>query len=344
MSATAVAGDTPDSVEAGPVESVQDRLAEQVRALLLVHPRTKQADPASEAGLFAGERRPLVVDANVFYGEVLRLARDPGDTKLLTLARLGFLHVLVAQHVADEVDEHLEEWSRARGLSYETALHRWTDDLRPIITVVDLPISHVVDLLTTAETERVTVLAESHRRSEGDGDDVPTAVLALILQAPLLSKDAAPLRAVYGTETGRDLHADYLKALTAGGQVHIVQESMKVSLLIGGVTTTGAVNAIRSLSRRTGALPLVIAGAVLTAATVNHGRRQGWDGVRRLSEQVGKVLLEMAEFYADAEARFAELVKPQTSNAESSPARSDLRRDILDTSQRTWTTCRPMSD
>jgi hypothetical protein len=129
--------------------SVHDRLAQGVQGALQTRSAVGDVQVFNE-GLFAPARRPLVIDANMLYGEILRLARVPGETKLLTLAKLGFLHVLVAAHVADEVDEHLEEWCLRRGLDHAVAHERWTNELRPMVTVVTLSSDTVAELVAPA--------------------------------------------------------------------------------------------------------------------------------------------------------------------------------------------------
>jgi hypothetical protein len=81
---------------------------------------------------------------------------------------------------------------------------------------------------------------------------VPTAALALLLQAPLLSRDSAPLKAVYGPATEPSLHAGYLEALTAGGQLHVLREVSTMSALIAEITVGGAYRAARRLIARIG--------------------------------------------------------------------------------------------
>jgi predicted nucleic acid-binding protein len=133
--------------------------------------------------------QPVVVDANWLRNDLLRFFLRQEQTIMLTAANSGLLRLYCARHVLDEVDEHHATWALAKDLPAADVLHSWRQNYLPLLRRVDPPIG----LLTADEQARIDVL---HVR---DPDDVPSATLALLLQAPLVSGDKRLTQAVYGS-------------------------------------------------------------------------------------------------------------------------------------------------
>jgi predicted nucleic acid-binding protein len=148
---------------------------------------------------------PLVIDANVLRDEILRTVRKGQRTILWTATNSGVFRLFCAEHVVEEVEEHLERWATKKKLDIEAARRAWVDFYRPLLRVVEV----ASDLTSLEESERLQALA-TRGGPHGDPDDVPTATLALLIGAPLLSKDNNALRAVYGDDFDRTAHKQWL--------------------------------------------------------------------------------------------------------------------------------------
>ena len=114
----------------------------------------------------------------------------------------------------------------------------------PLIRVVQIGEGHLA-WLSPAELDRVRHLAEPCQ----DPDDVPSAVLALLLEAFFLSEDVKPLRAVYG-HADLSGHREWVSILKAGGDVGQL-----------GKTFTLVVNKQRSFSISAEGWPAVPGGS-----------------------------------------------------------------------------------
>jgi hypothetical protein len=256
-------------------------------------------------GMLERPARPVVVDANVLRGEIRRLGQMGQDTALITLAKTGFLHLFAARHVLDEVDGYVEKWARETGTPVAAYRAAWVSRLRPLINEVSVPSG----LLTPDELARIEVLAQPEPL--GDPDDVPTAIVAMVLAAPLLSCDRKPLAAVYGPPVDMAAHAAYLGALLGGGKMFAMSQwglvILKVVELIGGL----AVGGVRAVVVRTGGLPLAFGTAAAVAWALSAERTRGWlaqkkDPLRR----AGAGFLEVLEFYDQAKTAYERLEAP----------------------------------
>lgn len=125
---------------------------------------------------------PLVLDTNFLQDEILRMGHSKIPTILVSTANSGGLRLYCTQRVIDEIDEQLAVWAQAAGIDAQSATTWWQKTHRRLLRVVDM--SPGEGLFTPPETTRLHVLAE---KSE---DDLPTAKLALLLSAPVLSNDA----------------------------------------------------------------------------------------------------------------------------------------------------------
>jgi predicted nucleic acid-binding protein len=191
-----------------PVSALPPHDAElQVERLVRSLHRQANVSPiefADNAGAFPSvillpQASPLVLDANMIRGELIRIART-GRTVLVNAANSGVFRLFVAQHVVDEVWEHYATWARRKNVDAVDVRKVWEAELLPLLRCVSIP-----DGWTTVdESSRIATLARPG--PDGDPDDVPTATLALLLGAPLLSRDGKPLDAVYGPDFDQDAH------------------------------------------------------------------------------------------------------------------------------------------
>ena len=218
------------------------------------------------APAFLPEVFPAVVDANALRDDLLRVADGRGRTLMLNAANSGVLRLFCASHVLEEVDEHLEGWSAQRGLDPLLVRATWKSDLAPLLRCVDVP-----DGLTTlVEQQRLDYLGLPPETSKYcDPDDVPTAALALLINAPLLSKDRAPLRAVYGEPHDHVAHAQWLDQLRAVGDLSPLGRLVGALESLIGMASSGAFQGVTAVARRV-PWPWLMVGAVATAGAFRY--------------------------------------------------------------------------
>lgn len=141
---------------------------------------------------------------------------------LVNATNSGMIRLFCAQHVIDEFYERAEEWADKAEIDLPVFLARWDADYRPVLRLVDVP----PGLLTPAETERIALLEHGPKKVR-DPDDAPTATLALLLGAYLLSGDHAPLYAVYGPDADLTEHNKWLGMLQSGGNAGVLRQMQK---------------------------------------------------------------------------------------------------------------------
>lgn len=255
-----------------PGEDLVAQLREVLRAGHLANasePITGVADDGAflDSLLWGSAGQPVVVDANWLRNDLLRFCLRQEQTIMLTAANSGLLRLYCARHVLDEVDEHHATWALAKGLPTADVLHFWRQIYLPLLRRVDPPIG----LLTAHEQARIDVL---HVR---DPDDVPSATLALLLQAPLVSGDKRPTQAVYGSGAAVRRQADLLELLRVAGDMVQLGQVGKVAAIVPFV---GGSALLQSAVKVAKAAPVV---ALLAAAVgVLLARRvptQNWRGV-----------------------------------------------------------------
>ena len=139
-------------------------------------------DPIAEAGsvryralhAIGGTRpRPWVIDANELYGAILYTARTGVPSLLARAASVGVITWYIAEHVAGEVDEHLDEWAAAAGVDNTAAWIAWHDTYQPMLRLVPGDLTELA--FTEVELRRLAELAIR------DPDDLPSARLAMAL-------------------------------------------------------------------------------------------------------------------------------------------------------------------
>jgi predicted nucleic acid-binding protein len=215
--------------ESGPVERSRETSASQRRVAVVVGGALKAAhEHAASApiigpdergafpsawrpGPFGGVVPPVVVDANVLRNDVRYACEQGRRTVLVTAANSGAIRLFAASHVIEEIWEHAERWAQESGaVSAAQFRERFSAEYLPLIRMIadgDLQ----ADLLAREERVRVEWLAQV------DPDDVPSVILALVLEAFFLSEDGRALRAVYGERVDRAAHHAWVERLKAGG-------------------------------------------------------------------------------------------------------------------------------
>jgi hypothetical protein len=161
-------------------------------------------------GLLGNGVPPVGPDANTLRQDVIHACRHSRRTVLITAANAGSIRLFCASHVLDEVAEHSARWTSESGVPHRAFLARWEHEYLPLIREVrdgDLR----ADLLTPAEQQRIGTLRDR------DPDDVPSAILSILLGAFYMTEDRRALEAVYGAGFDLERHRRWLEVLKAGG-------------------------------------------------------------------------------------------------------------------------------
>jgi len=211
---------------------------------------------------------PVVPDANILRNDILYACRYDRRTVLVNAANAQVLRLFCAQHVVDEVAEHIEDWTDGSDVPAAAFRRRWTFEYLPLIRVVRAQDISTA-LLSPEESARIDELARL------DSDDVPSAMLALVLEAFYLSKDAASLWAVYGHDADATVHEQWVEILKAGGDAgelgRMFNLLIAVLILVGRELTVG----VRRLVTAIGPWSLVpLALSVLAMRYVSNDARQ----------------------------------------------------------------------
>ncbi len=209
-------------------------------------------------GAFPGDillRPPsVVVDANVLRNDIRRACRTGQRTVLVTAANAGLLRLFCAEHVYQEVIEHSGDWTGDGQVTRDAFLRRWLLEYLPLIRVVTIGEGHLA-WLSPAELERVRHLAQPGQ----DPDDVPSAVLALLLEAFFLSEDGKPLRAVYG-DADLSGHRKWVNILKAGGDAGQLGKTFTLIVNLTTLAGHGLASGARRIAAATSPWVLVAAG------------------------------------------------------------------------------------
>lgn len=296
-----------------------DRLTEGARKTL----KEKAAEPVPSHGqgrvrstMLTSEVRPLVIDANVLRSEILRVTRRGGEpTRLITAASVGAVRLYCAQHVIDEVERHLTEWAEAASADPLEAARAWDATHRRLLVCVE---DDPATIYLGNEAWRLDVLATSERRHLGDRDDLPTARLALALEAPLLSRDTALLRAVYGHDHDTAAHRDWVEQFGAMGEFHVLAQMQRSSAIGTELLVIGAF----SLVRRYPWVALAAGVGAFLGTTSDQRRALGGQtlhAVKRVAEFVGAL-----NAVVTAANELADTLKPPATDDEA--ARTPARR------------------
>ncbi|MHB8395485.1 MAG: PIN domain-containing protein [Candidatus Dormibacteria bacterium] len=269
----------------------QERAYETLRQLLRTWHQEAAGKPiahADAAGEFpqAAVARPpsIVLDANVLHDDILYACRRGGRTTLITAANQQAVRLYCAEHVVEEVEEHALEWCREKGEDVSTFLATWTTTYLPLIRVVTNPPE---DLLLPDEADRVEKLKSP---IGGDPDDVPSAVLAILLGAVYLTRDSRPAKAAYGMGRDPDELKQWLDTLRAGGDAGQLGVAFEMSLLVVGTPIMGIASAYGALTKSLPVLARILIAVGLLGLAA-------W-GVSKLDDDTRDVLVELGSAIA----------------------------------------------
>ena len=209
-------------------------------ALTAVHGQraVRDVDGADGSGIFPSAVVPIVpvvvVDANVLRKDVLYACRTKRSTVLVNAANAGLIRLFCGGHVACEVLEHHERWSREGGIAPAVFTELWINNYAPLLRLVSEP---PVGLLTDEEEGRVAALRAR------DEDDVPSVALALLLGAFFLSEDGPATTAVYGERRDNDELRGWRSALSAGGDAGTMVQGLEATAMLVEAVRRGMVAA-----------------------------------------------------------------------------------------------------
>ncbi len=253
--------------------------SDAVREMLAITHRTHASAPLclpSDHGVFpdAIMAQPLcaILDAHCLGFDINRACARNQRTALVTAANQQLIRPFCAQHVADEIVEHVETWSVSAGRSVPVAdfMRRWYTEYLPVLRVV--PDDAVPDAwLTSDERARIETLAIK------DTDDIPSVKLALAIRGLYVSKDGPAVTAVYGA--GADLidREKWLDHLKAGSDAGELARMIHGAHMVGGITGMGVFKAAQNAYDTLGPLSLLLAGGVgyLLWDWIKQPERQG---------------------------------------------------------------------
>jgi predicted nucleic acid-binding protein len=252
---------------------------------------------------------PVVVDANILRNDIRRACRKGQRTVLVTAANAGLIRLFCAQHVHDEVIEHSGEWTATGPVTRDDFLRAWLLEYLPLIRVVPIGDEHLA-WLGPAELARVRHLAQPGQ----DPDDVPSAVLALLLGAFFLSGDGKPLRAVYG-DADLSGHQAWVDILKAGGDAGQLGKTLTLAANLTALAGAGMASGAQRIAAATS--PWVLVAAGLGAAWWYRNRPAS---IRQQVTSVAKYVLtcalSVAVVYQEVQGQFTSAA-PETAGWES---------------------------
>lgn len=217
--------------------------------------------PPSEYGVFPDAilTQPLcaILDAHWLGFDVNYACAKNQRTALITAANQQLIRLFCAQHVVDEIVEHVEAWSvnAGRSVPVENFLRRWFEEYLPVLRVV--PDDAIPDAwLSPDELERINALALE------DTDDIPSVKLALAIRGLYVSKDGPAVTAVYGA--GADLidRDKWLDHVRAGSDAGELARMVRGAHMVSGLTGMGVFKAVQKAYEALGPLALLVVGGV----------------------------------------------------------------------------------
>ena len=238
--------------------------ADAVREILAMTHRANASVPLclpSQDGVFpdAIMAQPLcaILDAHCLGFDINYACSHRRRTTLVTAANRQLIRLFCAQHVADEIVEHVEIWSANARRSVPAAdfLYRWYTEYLPVLRVI--PDDAIPEAwLTPDERARIGTLAIK------DTDDIPSVKLALAIRGLYVSKDGPAVTAVYGAGADlidREKWLDHLKAGSDAGELARMIQSAHMLAGIGGM---GMFKAAQSTYDALGPLGILFVGGV----------------------------------------------------------------------------------
>jgi predicted nucleic acid-binding protein len=232
----------------------------------------------------------VVIDSNVLRDDLLHALETGRRTALLDAADGYGLRPFCPEHVLEEVEEHFSDWF---GKGDEREAHRvFNQQYRRLLRVVAVPKGP----LDPEETRRI------NRLRTQDPDDVPTAILALMLDAPAFTRDHALLEAVYGDAVDLEAQKRWVDLAQAGRVLSDADRAAWGTAVVIQLAGYGAYSGVRALLRLLASLPLPAQVIILLAAgaAIYLGRSQlaaaaksSGDALKSAAEQLGPVIAQL---------------------------------------------------
>ena len=189
--------------------------------------------------LLHGEGLIVVPDTNILLQDLAQSCRAQRRLTLVNAANVGALRLFCAEHVVDEMYEHIAEDAPRLGIPYEELLARWEDEYRPLLRVI--PNDAITEsLLTGAERWRVHHMLASK--------DVPSIKLAVTLGALYLTEDQGARWAVYDERATAEELLRWVGPLQDGGSAEVLGNAAFIVILVPTITLKRFVELARVLS------------------------------------------------------------------------------------------------
>jgi predicted nucleic acid-binding protein len=247
------------------------------------YPLESGAFPVEGYGaLLHGDSLVVVPDTNILLQDLAKSCRDQRRLTLVNAANAGALRLFCAEHVIDEMYDHVERDASRLGVSYGDLLARWEDEYRPLLRVV--PDDTVAEtMLTSAERWRVHHLLASK--------DVPSVKLALALGAFYLTKDRAARWAVYDERATAEELMNLLPPLQDGGSAEVLGNAAFLVILLPTMTAWRFLELSKMLAADVPWLfwPVLAAGIGFALSKTTA------DGMRRTMSGIGTAFEVFAE-------------------------------------------------
>jgi len=213
-----------------------------------------------------------ILDAHYLGFDINYACAHNRRTALITAANQQLIRLFCAQHVADEIVEHVEAWSinARRSMPVADFLCRWYTEYLPVLRVV--PDDAIPDgWLAPDEHARIETLAIE------DTDDIPSVKLALAIRGLYMSRDGLAVAAVYGADADLIDREKWLDRLKAGSDAGELALMLRGAQTVAGITGMGAFKAAQKAYDALGPLGLLLAGGLgyLLWDWIKQPERQG---------------------------------------------------------------------
>lgn len=178
-------------------------------------------------------------------------------TTLVAAANRQLIRVFCAQHVIDEIYEHVERWSAnaQRTVAVDDYLDWFIREYAPVLRVIPddaIP----TRWLSPNEQARIENLARKDR------DDIPSVKLALVTRGLYMSKDKDALHAVYGANIDRAARDRWLVLLKTGSDAGELARFMRGAQAVGFASSYGAAKLAQKAYNTFGGAAVVVGGGV----------------------------------------------------------------------------------
>jgi predicted nucleic acid-binding protein len=247
-----------------------------------------------QPGLTVSSESPqlvAVLDTNALANACCHEAGTGFSSLVTRLVNTGRIPCFIADHVPDEMDEHLERICRSRKVDPAEAFRVWHSNVAPLLRIVELPIGEYL---------RPEIAAIRRPAPDGDPDDWPTLALAAFLgPAAVVTSDSVFSRLGYSNVVD-----DWTLSATALRQVADLEgrhiDRILMALTSARLLSAGARGVLQMTRRFPWVLPALALGAGWLAATAwtrRDGIRHGLAAVRdAVAAPLQRMLEELSEY------------------------------------------------